>query len=288
MRLITKLTMTIIVVLIMTVGVLIPVTAGLEDNIKSVDQNSDYRFVLKNNNLNLNVECEEVGKYTINGRDFAGSSYGVIIGDGLYIYLFSSNYSIADVNNNIFYVKSDPGTIINIEKGEYTHANAGTTYTGTVETLLYPSANGDYGAFPAASTTLNADLEDPIYLISNKGSPEPKFALTVINGSENRNAALVAPITTNPLATYTGEVAVTFTSTLSEDGLSRNYSGFTATTDNSSFTPIVYAPIKYHVVDSTAETIREIVNILPIVILIGLLVAAGYAVVSSFGGRSEL
>lgn len=288
MKTITKLTMTIIVVLIMTVGVLIPITSGLEDNIKSVEQNTDYRFVVKNNNLNLSVECDSVGQYTINGREFTGNNYSAIIGDDLFINLTPNNFSVTDLENNIYYVVTTAGAVVNIENGEYTHTYNGTTYTGTVETLLYPSHNGDYGAYWNPTASVNADKEDPIYLVSNKASPEPKFILVLENGVENRNAALMEPISINPIADYDGDVTASFQATSNEDGLSWNYTNFSVTSETSTYTPTIYAPIKYHVVDSSAETVRAIVNVLPIIILIGLMVTAGYAVMSSFRGRSEL
>lgn len=289
MRSITKITITIIVVLIMTVGVFIPITSGLEDNIKSVEQNTDYRFILKENNLNLSVDYVEPGVYTINGREYtSANNYTVIIGTGIYIYMYSNNYSILDANNNFFKLRDTPGNVITIENGVYSYVYQDTEYTGSVDTLLYPSYNGDYGAFTTSEFNLNVDVEDPIYLVSNKPSPLPKFGLTVVNGAEVRSEAILAPWISDPLGEYTDEVSVEVVSTLSEDGLSRNYTEFNVTAGTQEFIPMVYAPIKYHVDDSTAQATREIVNVLPLVILIGLLIAAGYAMINSMGKKTDI
>lgn len=287
MNSITKLIITIITTLIVVVGVMIPLIGGLDDNIRSVEQNTTSRFLLTDNDLDLVIDCVEPGTYMINGREYSGTASSLVIGDGIYIYLFTSNYSIVDTNNNIVYVGNGTGNVITIEDGEYTHKNGSNTYTGTVETLLYPDERGNYGAF--VGTGFNVDDGDKIYLISNR-SGDAKFVLTMINGVERRADALIEPITstTSSYSPYEGTLEITTTATKSDDGLSYAYSTISFTTDTGTNNAIVYAPIKYHVIDSAAETVRTIVNILPLIVLIGLILVAGYAVMASINNKTDI
>lgn len=286
MKSLTKIIMTIIVVLVMTVGAMIPIFGGLEKNIVSVDQNTEYRYILKENHLDLEVECTSVGQYLINGNLYTGASNLLIIGDGLYIYLYTQNFSIVDTTNNLVTLSTVPGKVISIDSGSYTYTNSDTTYTGTVETLLYPSPRGDYGAFTGTGINFYTDIGEEIYIISNLGNPNPKFVLTIKDGVEIRSDALVTPITTNPYAAFTGSVTATITSELAEDGLSRHYTGISVSMEggNTNYTPIVYAPIVYHTIDGNAEAVRSIVNMLPILIMLGLVIVAGYAIIAKTRG----
>lgn len=291
MNSITKLTITIITALVVVVGVMIPVTSGLDDNIKSVDQNSPSRFFVSDNDLTLEVDYLGNGMYEINGQEFAGSSSTTIIGDDLYLYLYTSLYNIIDVENNIVFVSDTPGRILTVVNGDYTYSNNGTEYNGSLTHLLYPDEFGNYGAFGGTESSFSVDKGEEIYLISNlSGSALPKFALTVVDGVEIRSKALIDPISTTntTMQEYTGTLNITINSALSEDGLSYKYDSITYTAGETTAGPLVYAPLKYHTIDTAAETVKTIIGILPIIILIGLLMVAGYAVMDSIRNKTGI
>lgn len=288
MNSVTKLIITIITTLIVVIGVMVPIIGGLDDNIKSVYQNTTERYLLSDNNLNLELEYLGEGDFLINGKPFDGEQRAVIAGNGLYINMYSGGAALIDIKNNISHVYSDIGTVISIENGNYTHTLNGTEYTGTLDTLLYPDENGDYGAYQGQEITV--DKEDPIYLVSNYSNPKPKFILTMVDGTETRSEALMAPVTssTDSFSEYTGTFTVNYTSTPSEDGLTNTYSSMTFTCDDGDGNIRIYAPVKYHVMDSTAEAVKSIVNILPLIILIGLIIVAGYAIASATRNKTDI
>lgn len=284
----SKLLITIITTLVLVVGVMIPITSGVEDNIKSTHQNVSERFMVKDNNLDLEITVEEIGVYKINGREHVGTSASIVIGEGLFIALSPTVYTLIDENNGIVKISNSLGTLISIDDGDYKYTQNGTTYTGTTETLLYPDERGSYGAF--VNTDVRVDVDEEMYIISSQGAGRPKFVLESTNGVMNWNNAIFGPIvnTDSAITDYTQEITLNITQTNSEDGLTKTYSGLTFTSEEVTNNVMVYAPIKYHEIDANATAVKSIVNLLPLIVIIGLVGIAGYALMASMKTRSEL
>lgn len=286
MKNLTKAILTIIVMVIMVVGVMIPINAGLDPNVKTIEQNSPHRFILKENQLNLTVECPELGKYIVNGEAVDGMTGMLIIGEGIYIYMYTDSWQILDLENNIFQSGTSTGDIISIKNGVFNYTVGETSYTGTTHSLLYPSSKGNYGAF--SNAPFSVDVGETVYIISSKGVPEPKFAYEVVDGVVNTDQPLVAPSISAPFGPYTGTVTPTVTASLSEDGLSYEYTTLSVTTDTSTFVPVIYAPLDYHIIDSSSDSVKQIIDVLPILILIALVILVGSLIYSRFKGDNQL
>lgn len=288
MKDLTKLLITIITTLALVVGVMIPITSGLEDNIKTTHLNSSERFVVMDDNLDLYVEMEEIGVFKLNGREVIGESTKLIIADGLQITLNANNFVMVDQNNNITITSTNTGKIVEFVDGTYTYTYNNNEYTGTTEKLLYPDDRGSYGAFISADLTV--DVDEEMYLISIHGNGAPRFVLESLNGVFNWDNALLSPytISSNTITEYSETITINTTYTESEDGLTKSYTALNFTAGGVTNNFIVYAPLKYHEWDTNAEAIKSIVNVLPLVILIGLIVVAGYYLINKTRSRSEL
>lgn len=270
MNSITRIIITVIVVTVAVVGVMIPITSGLDDNIASVDQNTSEKYLLSANNPDLVVERLADGSYLINGEKVTGSGMVFVIGDGFLFQLRDGAYSIYSEGTS--WTGSQYNEILTVDDGNYQYIKAGVTVTGTTETLLYPDPHGDYGVYQ--NVPIVVDKNKPVYVTARTDAVV--FVSEIMNGTEKDY--IVDPAS---------EASLTFSATATDDDLGYNYSAVQMTSGDYTGYPYVMAPWKYHVVDSNAEVVKSIVNVIPLIVIIGLLIFAGYAIMSQTK-RSEL
>lgn len=270
MNSITRIIITVIVVTVAVVGVMIPVTSGLDDNIASVDQNTSEKYLLSANNPDLVVERHANGSYLINGENVTGSGSLFVIGDGFLFQLRSGAYSIYSEGTS--WTGDLYNEILTVDDGNYQFIKGNVTVTGTTETLLYPDPRGDYGVYQ--NVPIVVDKNKPVYVMDRANSIV--FVSELMNGTE-----------IDYIVDPANEVSLTFSATATDDGLGYNYSSVQYTSGDYTGYGFVMAPWKYHVVDSNAEVVKSIMNVIPLIVIIGLLIFAGYAIMSQTK-RSEL
>lgn len=288
-----------IVGIVIIAGFATPLISSMSDNIVSVDNNTNQRFLVKDSGANLIVTYEGNDTYSFNNYEITADLFTRVICDNFMMHAFTggSVYYFDNQNNAVLSnMNVEAGqTVLEITRGVFEYTVSGTTYSGEVQKMLYPSGKGTYGAFESTSS-YNVSVDDPAYVVmSATGSIPLNFVLTMVNGSEVRNEALLAPKTTSGanLSDYNGTVTLNITGETSEDGKSFAYSDVTfsttGTTEVTDSAPrLIYAPIYYDVMDSNAEAARSIVNVIPIVLVIFLLIAVCGYLFMAMGKRSEL
>lgn len=275
----------IITSLIVVVGVFIPIMTGLEDNVVSIRNNETTRFMVIENDEGVTI-TKNGTTYDIGGVQYDGNASLVAISDNVVVRMTATNMIVFDDANNIHMGTNS----ITFDKGTYSYLDSdGNTRTGTFENLLYPNPRGDYGCFYSSGIIpFSADNDEPVYCIGVASNNNYIYAGVVKGGVQD--GFLFNPHTLIDDAFSSvdaSSVTIAATGETSEDGLSFHYTGLKTTAGGSEYTPNVYAPITYSVIDTNAETVRTIMGVLPIVMIILVLVMAAGMLMTMVGRRNN-
>lgn len=271
-----------VAVLVVVVAVFIPISSGLQDNIVSTENNSSVRYMVSENTSNLEISVNEDGTFKIGSATFSAGTQLLAVADNIMLSMaISGIITITDTVNE----KIDNVQKVNFDRGTCTYTLNGTEYTTNYDTLLYPSERGTYGC---SSGAFSANKNDTVYVISRGAtSTTPRFVAEIVNG---QNTGYLVDPCTNPdyiYTPYTGDLNFAINSTESADGLSIRYNSIETSSD-ATFGNFIFMPIHYSVLDGSAEAVRAIVNVLPLILIMGIVIAAGFVLLSIIGGKSEL
>lgn len=286
LRNLTTVLIGIITGLIVIVGIFIPLVGGLEDNMVSTYNNYTERFMVVEDDGNLEI-TRTGNEFNINGTVYTGDSQLTVISESVVIKMTSSSMTIYDADNNSAYTTNR----IVFDDGQYTYANGGNTYTGTYDMVLYPHPNGDYACFyNNGLIPFSSNIDDTVYTMRTASTDNYVFVAEIVAGEAD--GYLFAPKTvtgTTMAAATASDIVINVTAQESADGLSYSYTSIKGTIAETESNLNVYAPISYSAIDANAETVRNIVGVLPIVMIIGLLIMAAYVLMQIVGKtRSEL
>lgn len=271
-------------------GVGVTIIDDVSENIVSQENNTSERYIIRSGAMDLDVTYEGNGIYNINGESLALTYYSAVICDDLAI-LFNGgengSYIIRDMQNGYgaSVTPTAGSTIISIVDGEYSYTISNVTNTGTTETVLYPSSRGDYGSF---SSAFNINPDETAYVFNTtsvttvmelNGNAAGEYLLTpcVIGSGTVFNA-------------FTGDITPVIDSTPSADGKSYTINSVKFTIDDAeSSSRMIFAPIWYDVVDTNAQAVKDIVGVIPIILILILIIGVAYGLMSYVkSGRSEL
>lgn len=286
LKALATLTVGIIAVLVVVVAVFIPILNGLQDNVVSTENNTPTRYMVSENTYNLEITINEDGSFRVGNENYAATNYLAVIANDLFVNL--SSEGVIQVNDSANAIISNVNGV-EFDRGTYYYTANGTEYTGTYETLLYPSEHGTYGCM-STSSSFNVNNDDVVYIISRGANSESlRFVAELVNGEKTGYLVDPCTYTGNTYNAYTGTITINPTYAASEDALSIQYTGVSVNTETqSSFGVNIFAPVYYSVLDGNAEAVRSIMGVLPLVPILGLVIMAGYVMMSQIRGKSEL
>lgn len=271
-------------------GVGVTIIDDVSDNIVSQENNTSERYIIRNGATDLTVTYEGNGSFRFNSESLTPIYQTAIICDGMMIVFSGSETGsclLRDLQNGVG-ATINPNTgdeIFTISDGTYGYSYGGTTYTGETETILYPSARGDYGSYTGA---FNMSVGDVAYTITTGGITA---IMKIKNGASDGYLMKPASMGSGSvLSEYTGTFTPAITSSLNEDGKSYNIESVSFTTDaDPQNARMIFAPIWYDVVDTNAQAVKDVVGVIPIILILILVVGVAYGLMSYVkGGRSEL
>lgn len=257
-----------ILIIVVIAGLMIPYVSELNDNIVDKNDNPIGSYMLRDandNNSNVTIEINNAGTF-VNGFD-ASEGYHVVIMDSGMIIIYRGAVGIYDTINDKHVMYETSGTTLELKNGTMSYSISGTEYTMAYENVLYPANKGNYSAYNN-NTSINASIDDEVYMVSQEPGSQPRLVATYKNGSQT---GLLGPVTItgNELVNYSTQLTYTVPSALSEDGKSYIYSrgrsivipGETPYTLNT----ILIAPNTYDTVGKMGMVI-SLTNLMPLFI----------------------
>lgn len=270
-------------------GVGVTIFDDVSKNIVSQENNTTERYFIETENMDLTVEFVSGTTYRINGVEIQPILESAVIVDGFAMLFNGQGQYLIRSDSMTTYggqITPAPGSLLfTVDKGSYEYSYNGETITGETETLLYPSPKGNYGSFTTNPVSFNVSIGDVVYAASYTA---PYFEVTrIIDGMDEAN--VINPCTSNGAYTE-GTPEISIVATLSEDGKSYNYSNIEFSNDGEpSGLRMCFAPIFYDVVDANAQAAKDIVGVIPIILILILLVGVAYGLMSYVkSGRNEL
>lgn len=266
-----------IVCVVIVVTVAIPIISDVSSDIRAVDHNNVTRFLMVDDggDVDLVIEKVESGVYTLNGELIEDTpNYWCIVTDKTFFRCDSIYKTMLIEGSN---KTPANGATLAFNDGIWTYTNGDTVLTGKYNWLLYPDPNGDYAYFYNTDVWVDRDATVYSYREYQTSTEGEQCPIIYTSGSINDG------FTTNAYYSNTAvDATVEFISTETSDyanlgNLQVTYGSNTPT----ELGPII-APWVYHVDNGISDGMKSIVNIIPLLMIVGIITA----VVAAFIRRS--
>lgn len=291
-------TATVAVILICLVA--IPIIDDASNSIKSMENNTNYRFVSTSDitdTVTVLTKSDNSG-WTVNGTEFTSSGLN-IISDGLIINATGSG----DANISVFKGESANTLLyssiksIVFENGTWTITKTSdATLTGPYSFVIYPSNDGNIGYFwgnkhyasvndtyfVKTSSTFYTGEDGSTYaanMILKMVGNSPTFVSGFISYKNSSGTITNTPMTSSMIESVTG-------ATLSEDEKSYSITNVTITlsytigsvTTHTITSNTMFSPISYEYLSENDSAIIGILGIIPVILIAAVIVAIGYTI----------
>lgn len=271
----------IVVIVILVATICIPVIEDVQSEQITVGQNTSQKYLSASSNSSVDIEMsietiDSVITITVNGYSFPATTYEIIaVTDS---FLVSASLG----NPPVFLLFREGETTvrdstITIHDNTLTIGETTITYTGT---LFYPAANGDYGFFEKNSTVYvneNSEIRaiSQTTLTNSELSPTSENILAVCSGTIKDMVVDFGVVTsgnaytesTVSLSDYVYENEV-YELKVITTGASITTSAGTYETITGAVATSILAPIEYTYLSTNDNMIIQLLNILPLLLLL--------------------
>lgn len=267
MKKITNAIIFVVIGVILAVGVMTPILAGMEDQVITEKNNANARYTLNNKEAVIaNID----GVPYVNAKplkDIVGGTNARVITDDFFVH---SNYTSNTDTQGAWYVTPFDGSSIpasswnkiEFKNGGYKILDASESVIreGTYTHLLIPAVNGEYAQM-IGTFMINGDRE---FYAAGTGS-----STSLYGGTIDDIHVIGSTSTEPPTITVTSELVQ------EESDLYKVTSIITSDTNVA-----YYAPLTYKEITNENATVRSIIMMLPILISVMLVVAVSYYILN--------
>lgn len=277
-------TATIAVILVCLVAV--PIIDDASKTINTEMQNSTSRYIVVNSNSasTHTIEVTETAvlwdgepqqQYLTDYPGRCGSTEKIVInsmstiGVDLQVWTGSSPtaYNLNAAGDKVTFAN---GTATIVKNGE-------TVSTTTYNTLIMPSADGDYGFFTGTQSLLNqtpihVDHGKPIYGIGGPYTSSTNYNMYLLSITDG-NANLIAGYNYN--GTTISTKTFTITSQMTEGDLSNAYSSIKVDGANVFY---LFAPLTYHIITDQQGVTITLLELIPVLLIATVIIGIGYSI----------
>lgn len=289
------------IILAVIIGVIIvvssiPIISEFSTDITVSQHNDNVRYSLADDSDEIIVSWTAANGLKINAEVGVYTPLALLC-DNLQYYTQSDQVLIHDIANNKRIQTSSPPTIT-FNDGTYSYdlvsGETTTTYTGTYSILFHAAKVGEYALLASSANTFKANIGNEVYAFTMsyyKGS-----SFTPISIYEYTDGVLTDTIR-DPVIVQGSEVTSSSVNwnpiILESNNLNYTYSAngtlsYTAGTTTDSVLLSYIIPAKYNTTNSMTETVGDIVQFIPLLLIICLLIMAAYAIMSGLKPNNRL
>lgn len=275
-------TATIAVILVCLVAV--PIIDNASSSINTEMQNSTGKYIVVNSNSagTHTIEVTETAvlwdgepqqQYLTDYPGRCGSTEKIVI------------YSLATIGVNLQVWEGSSPTMYPLntagDKATFTNGTAtitkdgATVSTTTYNTLIMPSADGDYGFFAGSSlnqTPVHVDHGKPIYGIGGPYTSSTDYDMYLFSVTDG-NARLISGYNYNGSSITTK--TYTITSQMTEGDISDAYSSIKVDGANAFY---VFAPLTYHIITDEQGVTITLLELIPVLLIAAVIIGIGYSI----------
>lgn len=276
MNKLTKLIIFVLVGVVLAVAVMAPIMEDMSERVVTSHNQSDTRYKMTSFFQEETIENINGEPYVsgVKLTEFSSESTARVITED---FIVQSQYN-AETGNGSWQLLNIAGDIttnfskIVFKKGIYTIYNGETeVYSGDYDFALIPSKNGDYVAGKVGST-LYCNAESEIYVAGIGSMGNTLYMGSVKDGFE----VVSTGSDTTPTITVTSNL-------IQESSGLYEITGYTIPETYK----IMYVPIEYYEITTQDEAIRSIIQLLPLLAVLMILIAAGYGAMSYIKGGNR-